>query len=185
MRASRPTDEKDPAKGVMRRLKSQRGFTLVEVLVALGIMSAIGSVLVGTLHQMTNFTSRSNAQVSVSADLRNAFHWMAEDMKMANTTDLVDGAPAVSTITLNWTNQCEGASTPHSANYCLVGTELRRTSDGSACNVGTTHTVARNVASVEFSLASKLVTVALTSTDDKWSDVTKQFSHYFYLYSSS
>lgn len=175
----------DLIKVLKKLLNGQRGFTLVEVLVALGIMSAIGSVLVGTLHQMSNFTSRGNAQVSVSADLRTAFHWMAEDMKMANTTDLVDGAPAVSTVTLNWTNQYEGASTPHSANYCLVGTELRRTSDGSACNVGTTHTVARNVSSVEFSLAGKLVTVALTSTDDKWSDVTKQFSHYFYLYSSS
>ncbi len=167
-------------KGIQRVLKGQQGFTLVEMLVALGIMAALGTVLVGTLYQMGNFTSRGNAQLSVSADPRNAFGWLGKDVKMANTTDLVDGAPAVSSMTLNWTDKYQDTSTAHSAAYSLVGTELRRTEDGVD-----THSIARNVTSVEFSLAGRRVTVTLTSTDDEWADVTKQFSHYFYLYSSS
>jgi len=167
-------------KGVQRLLNGQRGFTLAEALVALGIMSAMGSVLVGTLYQMSNFTSRGDARVSVNADLRTAFHWLAKDMKMANTTSLVAEFPTVyDSLSLNWTDKYQDVSTAHSAAYSLVGTELRRTEDGV-----NTHTVARNVTSVAFSLVGKLVTVTLTSADDKWADVTRQFSHYFYLYSS-
>ena len=167
--------------GLKRLLNGQSGFTLVELLVALGVMSALGSVLVTTLYQMSNFTSRSNAQVSVSADLRNTFHWLAQDVKMANTTSLVAEFPTVYTsLSLNWTDNYQDASAAHSAAYSLVGTDLRRTEDGV-----NTHTVARNVTSIEFSIVGRRVTVTLTSTDDKWSDVTKQFSHYFYLSSAS
>ena len=165
-------------KGVQRLLDSQQGFTLVETLVALGITLSIGAVLVGTLHQMSNFTSRSSAQVAVIADVGTAFQWLSYDMKMANTTDLVDMASPVSSLILNWTDKYDGASITHSAAYSKVGTELRRTEDGV-----NTHTVARNVTSVDFSLVGNLATVTLISTDDKWVDVTKQFSHYFYLYS--
>jgi len=162
-----------------RLLVGQRGFTLVEVLVALGIMSVIGSVLVGSLYQMSNFTSRGNAQLAVGGDIRSSTQWLAKDMQMTKTTDLVDGAPAVSSLTLNWSDEFGGASTAHSAGYALVGTELRRTYDGA------THTVARNVTAVDFSLQGKLITVTLTSTDDKWADISKQFTHHFYLRPSS
>ncbi len=170
-------------KGLKRLLHGQRGFTLVEVLVALGIMSALGSVLVGTLYQMANYTSRGHAQLAVIADLRIATQWLAQDIQMAKTTDLVDGNPAVSCssldpsscVVLSWTDEFSGSATAHSASYSQVGAEFRRTYDGS------THTVARSVTEVEISLQGRLITVTLTSTDSKWSDISKQFTHYFYL----
>ena len=166
-------------KGTKALLKGQRGFTLVELLVALGITSAVGTVLVTSLHQMGNFTSRGNAQVSVSADHRTAFRWLARDIAMATSTNLVDENPTVyNGLVLNWSDQYQDAHTPHSASYSLDGTELKRTYDSD------THTVGRNVTSVEFSREGRRVTVTLTSTDDGWANVIAQFTHYFYLYSS-
>ncbi|MFQ5934462.1 MAG: type II secretion system protein J [Dehalococcoidia bacterium] len=162
-------------RGFSRLLGGQRGFTLVEMLVALGIMAAVGSALVTSILQMSNFTSRGNAQLETAADMGISMRWLARDTQSAETTDLVDGDPPVSSMTLNWVDEYDGASISHSASYALDGRDLKRTYDGE------THTVARRVSSVEFSLSGKLITVTLTSTDDKWGSITKQFTHYFYL----
>jgi len=162
--------------GLKRLLIGQRGFTFLEVLVTIGIMSAIGSVLVATFYQMSYVSSRGQAKVATIADLRHSMQWLAQDIQMANTTSLVEEFPTVyDSLTLNWIDKYQDASTAHSAAYSLVGTELRRTYDGF------TLAVARGVTSIQFSLQGRLITVTLTSTDDKWTDVTRQFSHYFYL----
>ena len=166
--------------GLKRLLIGQRGFTFMGVLVSIGIMSAIGSVLVTTFYQMSYVSSREKAKVATIADLRNSMQWLAHDIKMANTTSLADEFPTVyGSLTLSWTDKYQDASTAHSVTYSLAAPELRKTYDGF------TLTVARNVTSVQFSRQGRLITVTLTSTDDKWTDVTRQFSHYFYLYSSS
>ena len=162
-------------KGVNRFFCRQRGFTLPELLVSLGITAAIGSMLAVAIFQMTNFTSRGNAQLANSGDQRGSMEWLARDIHMAKTTDLVDAAPPVSSMTLNWTDEYGSVGTSHSAAYSLVGTELRRTYDGQ------THTVSRNVSAVNFSLNGKIITVTLASADDKWADITAQVSHQFYL----
>ena len=108
--------------------------------------------------------------------MRNTMEWLSRDIQMAKTTTLVDEAlPVSAPVTLSWTDEFGGTTTSHSATYDLVGTDIRRTYDGA------THTVGRNVTSVTFSLQGRLITVDLTSTDDKWADVSKQFTHYFYL----
>ncbi|MEE9262601.1 MAG: type II secretion system protein [Dehalococcoidia bacterium] len=162
--------------GLKRLLIGQRGFTFMGLLVTIGLTSVIGSVLVVTFYQMSYFTSRDQAKVATIADLRNSMQWLAKDIQMANTTSLVEEFPTVyDNLTLNWTDQFGGAADAHSAAYSVVGTELRRTYDGFIL------AVARGVTSVQFSLQGRLITITLTSADDKWTDVTRQFSHYFYL----
>ena len=139
-----------------RRLKklwhSQGGFTLVEMLVGVGlltiIMSTIGTSLFQALH-----TEKEVVDDGLGInELRKGLSWFAEDVKMANSTDLVDGAPAVSSVALSWTDQFNDAGVSHTSNYVLVGDRLVRTYDGNA------HTVAHRVVSVAFSFSGRTVT---------------------------
>ena len=148
-------------KVIKRLFSGQRGFTLVEMIVALGIMGIIVPALGLAIFQMTNFTSRGNAQLATNDDLGVSMRWLDRDIQMAQTTDLVDAAPPVGSLTLNWTDEFGGAAAPHTTVYSLVGTELTRTYDGN------THSIARDVSSVQFSIQSKLLTVTLTSVGNR------------------
>jgi prepilin-type N-terminal cleavage/methylation domain-containing protein len=164
-------------------LRDQRGFSLAELLVTVGIMALIGPVLVGSLYQMQSITSRESAYLEIEADFRTSMQWLGRDFRMAKETDLVDGGPAVDCaavspspcMSLTWTDEFEEASAEHSAAYALIGGELRRTYDG------TTHVVGRSVSAVSVALQGTLITVTLTSASGEWADVNRQFVHYFHL----
>ncbi len=140
----------------MKSLKSflhdSRGFTLPEVLVSMGIltvvMSTIGIALFQALDTQTGVVDDGLA----INELRKGLSWFAKDVKMARSTDMVDGAPAVSSVTFTWTDEFQDAEVDHTSSYALVGDQLVRTYDGNA------HTVARRVVSVAFSLSSRTVT---------------------------
>jgi|GEM_PF-895456 len=168
---------------VKRLLRGRRGFTMAEVLVAVGIITIIGSGLTRSVHQMQTNTSRGFAQLTAEADLRTSMQRLARDFRMTRTTNLVDGGPAVSCasaspascVVLSWTDEYQEAAVSHSASYALTGTEVRRTYDGA------THVVARNVGEMTVSLQGRLVTVTVTSDSAVWGDISRQFTHYFYL----
>ena len=155
----------------------------MEVLVAAGIMAVIGTSLVRVLYQMQTLSSRGNAELALNGDLRTSLQWLGRDFQMAQTTTLVDGGPAVSCasvspnpcITLGWTDHYNGGSTAHTSTYALVGTKFQRTHDGS------TLTIATNMPSAQVSRQGRLVTLAVTVTSPTWVDITKGFTHYFYL----
>jgi hypothetical protein len=76
---------------------------------------------------------------------------------MAQSTDLVDGAAPVSSMTLSWTDWSQDGGVPHSVTYGLSGTELLRTYDGQTLTVG------HYVTSVGFSLSGQALFVTITS----------------------
>ena len=164
-------------------LRSQQGFSYVEISLALGIMGVIGPIIVVSLYQMQNVTAQGSSKLTTEADSRTLLQWLTKDLRMAQTTDLIDGGPAVSCqamapdpcISVSWTDHYGDASSSHAASYALVGREVRRTYDG------TTHTVARNVEVLELSLLNKLVTVSLTSESIEWPGTSKESTHFLYL----
>ena len=85
-------------------------------------------------------------------ELRNAASWFAEDAFNAQTTNLIDEAPAVSSVTLGWTDTDDVS---HTATYSIVAGKLVRSLDG------TQHTVARRVVSAGFSLSGQTLTFDL------------------------
>ena len=141
----------------MRRFwKSQRGFTLADMLVGLGILGVVTGSLGGAIFQ-TKTTNQVVVEDGIAInEVRKSLGWVSSDVKMAQATDLVDSAPGVSSLTLTWTDQYADAATDHTSTYAIVGTDLVRTYDGVA------HTVARRVLSVSFTLSGSTVTTLVT-----------------------
>jgi len=156
----------------MSNKSSQSGLTLVEVIIA----SALTALLVGgfgmAIYAIVSVTQRGNDEASALHDIQNASYWISNDTQMASTTDLVDEAGAVDSVTLEW---IDGQGNPHSSIYSLLDTELERDYDGSI------RTVARYVSSIEFSLSGNLITFRLESTPPGRWQVSREATGTVYL----
>ena len=138
---------------ILRRfIQGQGGFTLPELLVAVGILGIVTGTIGTAIFQSLGTEYEVIADGLGINELRKGFSWFAEDVKMAQSSDLTDGGSAASTVSLSWTDQFADAGTNHTSSYALVGDELVRTYDGNA------HTVARKAVSVSFSLSGKTIT---------------------------
>jgi len=132
-------------------LRDSRGFTLVEVLVGVGILTIVMSTI-GTAMFQALGTQKGVVDDGLAInELWKGLSWFAEDVKMAQNTDLVDGAPAVASVTFTWTDEFNDAGVSHTSSYALVDDMLVRTYDGNA------HTVARRAISAAFSLSNRTV----------------------------
>ena len=144
----------------MKRLRSffqgSRGFSLVEMLVVVGIISIIMGTIGTALFQSLKTETGVRADGLAINELRKGLSWFASDVKMAQTSTLVNLDPAVNAVTFTWTDQFQDASVPHTSTYAIVGDELVRTYDTNS------HAVARDVVSAEFSLNTRSVLVKVT-----------------------
>jgi len=118
--------------------RSRRGFTLVELLVALAITSTVGSVVSTGIHQVFTNHARSTAHMAAIADVENAIHYLSRDVQQAQVLDL--GASAGFPLNLTWV---DWGGVVNQVTYTIVGDELQRAySTGGA---PTTRVVARHI----------------------------------------
>ena len=140
----------------------QKGFTLVELLVALAVGVILLTGLVLSIHNVVWGTGRSNSHVVALADVNLAALSLKKDIQMAQDTDLTDGDPIPqSAVTLTWTDYTgfeESDNKTHYTTYTLYGTELHRDYDG------TVSIVSRHITSVGFIQNDRIVTVNITAT---------------------
>ncbi|MEE9248456.1 MAG: prepilin-type N-terminal cleavage/methylation domain-containing protein [Dehalococcoidia bacterium] len=134
------------------------GFTLVEVVVSVGILSLAMGLVVGGLFQALGIQRFWFDDVVATKDLRHASSWFASDALTAESTDLVDGAPPAEPVTLTWIDDND---VPHTVTYSLVGSSLMRDFDG------TQITLARRVVSAGFALSGKVLTFDLEVEADR------------------
>ncbi|MFH0768779.1 MAG: prepilin-type N-terminal cleavage/methylation domain-containing protein [Chloroflexota bacterium] len=142
----------------------EKGFTLVELLVALAVSSVIVVSTGQIIHSILVTNVRGNGQVVALTDINRAVLAIRNDLLMAQSTDLVDGVPK-SSANLTWFDYTSsfGTSfgTDHSASYSLVGRELRRNYDGVESIVG------RQVISISFTQSvtstGKAATVSIST----------------------
>lgn len=138
---------------LLRRLfKESSGAALVELLVTIVIMVSITSLLTTSFSQVSSIRKPWRDELAATKDLRHAGSWLAGDAFNAQTTDLVDGNPSVSSVTLNWT---DGGGLPHVSQYTVSGSRLVRDLDGEPI------VVARQVVSVGFSISGSVITFDL------------------------
>ncbi len=144
----------------------QKGFTLLEVLVAVAVGGILMAGILGTIHQVVLGTGRSNSQVVALTEINRAALQIRKDIQMAHNTDLSDGSPVPQgSLVLDWIEYTgfEGttANRSHESSYSLSGTDLLRTYDDEVSIVG------RNITYVGFTRGGRLVSVVITATGQR------------------
>ena len=146
----------------MRKLRrhGEKGFALVELLVSTGIMALTAPLLGAGIYATVFIAGSASDDMKAVADVRAPVQWLSQDLHMAATTTLVDGAAASSSATFSWTDKFNGGSVPHSVAYALSDGQLLRTYDGLVTPIG------RRVSAVAFSRIGSLITVTVTSASE-------------------
>ena len=160
---------------MINRQARQKGVTLLELMAGMAITAMIVSGVVGLIFHEFRGTAMAKTSVTTAHEIGNAARWISQDVMMAESTNLIEGADAVSNLTLTWVDRCDFANIPHSNSYYLEGTQLRRVYDG------TVTTVARDISRIEFSQTSNLLTVSISCTPQWWGAPTIQKTYRIYL----
>ena len=140
--------------------KGQRGFTLIEILVAMAIGGLPVPVVVSGIFAVTKGTAKINTDLVILQDIDGASAWINRDLSQAMTTNLNENE-TLNTMRVDWIDltgwATEGAES-HFAEYTVVGTDLLREYDG------TTQIVARRISNIAFTRVDNFITVAISST---------------------
>lgn len=159
----------DIAKALKATLAGTRGFTLVELLVALGLLSlATGMIGAGLFHVHSTQKFWRDGAVATK-ELRHAGSWLAGDALNAESVlnspppegtplDCAPNSPS-SSVTLTW-NDCNSS---HVATYTVSGQDLTRTYDGATIRLAQM-VIAQ---STGFSLCNNVLTFDMAVTADR------------------
>jgi len=143
-------------------MNRERGFTLVELIIATAITGLIVGVLGTAVFQIVNVTDYGGDKLVAAHELQNAAHWVSRDAQMADNatggSELVLTLPDASTIT-----------------YTVNSTELLRTAGGSSM------TLAQNITSANFSVENRIVTMSITSSPEGRWNVSENRTYKVYL----
>jgi hypothetical protein len=123
---------------------------LVEVLIAVAFIGALGSLVAGTMFQSLKADSQTSGRITVADQVARASRWIARDGHRSTSTNIADGAAAVNTATFQW----DSGGSPVSCQYAVSSGLLVRT-----CN-GTAATVASAVANLAFARTGRLITAS-------------------------
>ena len=152
--------------------RRQRGFTLIEILVAMAIGGLLVPVVVSGIFAVTRGTQQINTNLVILQDIDGASAWINRDLSQALTTDVVSLDPPVDHMRVDWTDLTGWATEgeePHYAEYTLSGTDLVRDYDG------VTQIVARRISDIAFSRVDNYITIAISST---LRDTTETLSYF-------
>lgn len=154
-------------------MKSEKGFTLVEMLVTTAIFGVVIIGVVISYQQIVSATMRNNRQTMAVSDVSMAALEIHKDLFMTLTTDVPDGSTVEVTdsqsVELTWFNYVstnfddpndpppEGG-VAHAVTYSMAGTVLTRSYDGVDWIIG------RQVSYLAFTRNGADITVEITST---------------------
>jgi prepilin-type N-terminal cleavage/methylation domain-containing protein len=157
--------------------KNQRGFTLIEMLISVAIISAIIGGIATTTFQMYTYNAQSNAHMNAIKQVENAFHWISRDATMAQTVLDTDD-PATTGVTeflvLNWT---EWNNDIHRVAYVLEGNEFQRrhsVNNGEAKQIALAQYIEPANTTCNWDDVLGKLTVALTATVSHGSQVVTE-----------
>jgi prepilin-type N-terminal cleavage/methylation domain-containing protein len=143
-------------------MNTQKGMTIVELVVATAITGIIVVLLGTAIYQILNVTGYGNDRLNASHDLENASYWFNFDGQRAITAS--GGSGLALTLSDNST-----------VTYALTGTELRRNAGGAYM------VLAWNVASLNFSISNRVITMSLTSSPSGRYDASENGTYQVYL----
>jgi hypothetical protein len=125
----------------------ERGFTMVDLVMATAVTGLIISFLGTSIYQMLTVTEYGNNRLTAMHELQNAAHWFSLDGQGAKSA--TGGNELVLTLADN-----------SMITYSLTGTELQRTTEGSQ------RTLAKHITNADFSIGNRVITMSLTSSPE-------------------
>jgi prepilin-type N-terminal cleavage/methylation domain-containing protein len=124
----------------LTRADDERGFTLVELLVAMGVLLVVSTVILAGLVSALRATERGQARVDALTDLERAAERMARDLRFADPVD----AASTAQVIVNVLRDDAGSQVRHRVTYDVAGgaiTETRAIFDPPPSSVATSTTV--------------------------------------------
>ena len=134
---------------MLKRLsRSQKGFTLVELMIVIALTGIISTAAAMSIHQVLTGTALSNDLNTAINQVRNAGYWISRDAQMAQSVDHNPGDPKF--FELTWTDWDD--SELHTISYSLesIPAGLNKLKRSETDNNGTTQTfIAQHIKSKE------------------------------------
>ena len=101
--------------------QNERGFTIIETIVALAIIALIGSAASMTIFQIINCTERSSRHMTAVRQVQNAGYWIGRDAQMTESV-ATDNLSDTDFLIMTWTEQdYDGDEIYHSITYFFEG----------------------------------------------------------------
>jgi len=151
-----------------RLMNNQKGFTLIELIVALAIASVIGVAATMTAHQLITIPVISNDSNTAINQVRNAVNWINRDVQSATPSSINTTSPKfLSMEQLEWESDT-GNWTTHTVDYSLEAVagaslkELRRYYDSSATGMLIAQYIDTDNTSCSWNSTEKVLTVTIT-----------------------
>ena len=99
----------------MRR--GEKGFTVIEILVAMAIVALVAHAATITTFQVIHSSERSNSYLTAMQQVQNAGYWISRDAQMAESIS-TDNLSFPNLVIINWTERNYGDEPIyHSATY--------------------------------------------------------------------
>lgn len=111
-----PRSQHGPA---IRRVHSQKGITLLEIVIALALIGIVSLAASVTYQQVILFTAVSNDENRAVNQVVNAQHWIARDVAGANPASINDTPAAPAFFSLTRREWGSGSFDSHTIEYLL------------------------------------------------------------------
>jgi len=101
--------------------QGERGFTTIELAVAIAIIALIGSAATSTMFQVINGTERDHNHMTAIRQVQNAGYWISRDAQMSENVT-TDNLSDTDFLVLAWTEwDASDNMTAHSVTYYFEG----------------------------------------------------------------
>ncbi len=143
-------------------MKKERGYTLVELMIALAITGVMAVTIGMVVHETITVPESGSEQVRALHAIQNAAHWVSIDGQAAKTASGGSGL----TLTI------QDDST---VSYTLDDDELHR------IDSGTDRMISSGIKSVNFSVSGRLITMTITAEQDGRGHISENGTYQIFM----